>query len=466
MSNRIPKESVASDEALNPKRIARKNWKRVLTMLSLILAGETIFLPAFHLGRYFKSSLLTTFGIDEFQLGQLGGVYGICATVCYFLGGPIADRWAPRKLMVVSLLATGMGSLYMATIPSFFGLCLLFGFWGVTTILAFWAPLIRATRELAGEEGQARAFGILDGGRGLASAVIASVAAYSFSVMMSSQVTSVDLAEAIAVKRLILSYGCFCALAAIFVWLLVPDPTISPGGEAKSEQLQSTPLLRRLAIVLQSPAIWLQAVVIIAAYSAFKMLDNYGLYAQDAYGLSRADSAKLIANISYARVGSAIIAGWVADRWLGVRATILVAFGLLLTTYALFLAIAPSHDLLWLLTLNMVVSCIGFFALRGIYFALLEDSGIPRQLTGTAVGVISFVGYAPEIYMGPLTGWLIREARANGNVLVGYQQIFTILTALSLCGAFAAFALRWVGGEKGKTLDLPIPAPPASQKPD
>ncbi len=448
MSNRTIEKSAAFEKPLNSNFNAQKQWKRALTMLSLILAGETIFLPAFHLGRYFKSSLLTTFAIDEFQLGQLGGVYGICATFCYFLGGPIADRWPPRKLMVISLLATGLGSLYMVTIPKFFGLCLLFGFWGVTTILAFWAPLIRATRDLAGDEGQARAFGILDGGRGLASAVIASAAAYAFTLMVRNHPASAELAETIAVRRLILSYGCYCVLAAICVWLFVPDPTSLTSGPEKSEQPQSTPLLRRLAIVLKSPAIWLQAVVIIAAYSAFKMIDNYGLYAQDAYGLSRTDSAKLIANVSYARVGSAIFAGWIADRWLGVRATIQVGFGILLTAYALILLISPSPDLVWLLTLNLVVSCIGFFALRGIYFALLEDSGIPRNLTGTAVGVISFVGYAPEIYMGPLTGWLIRDARAQGNVLVGYQQIFTILTALCCCGVLASFALRWFGGKK------------------
>ena len=109
-------------------------------------------------------------------------------------------------------------------------------------------------------------------------------------------------------------------------------------------------------------------------------------------------------------------------------------------------SIEPSSDF-------RIVSCIGFFSLRGIYFALLEDSGIPRHLTGTAVGVISFVGYAPEIYMGPLTGWLIREARAQGNVLVGYQQIFTILTALCCCGVLAAFALRWFGGKKAGNLE-------------
>ena len=118
-------------------------------MLSLILAGETVFLPAFHLGRYFKSSLLSTFSIDEFQLGRLGAIYGAFAMVCYFLGGPLADRWSPRKLLTGSLVITALGSLYMATFPSFDGLRILFAFWGVSTILAFWAPLIRATREWA-----------------------------------------------------------------------------------------------------------------------------------------------------------------------------------------------------------------------------------------------------------------------------------------------------------------------------
>lgn len=444
-----PLNPLRSSDADNPSPQAqiqgRGRGQRALAMFSLILAGETIFLPAFHLGRYFKSSLLTTFDIDEFQLGELGAVYGVLATLCYFLGGPIADRWQPRLLMVVSLIATGMGSLYMATIPGMAGLCLLFGFWGVTTILAFWAPLIRATRELAGEKGQGRAFGILDGGRGLASAIIASVAAYAFTVMVSGDAANNPIAERAAVQRLVLSYGVYCVLAAVCVWLFVPTDNGCAVAETVREVPPKSSILRRLRDVLSSPAIWLQAVVIIAAYSAFKMIDNYGLYAQDAYGMSRSDSAKLIANISYARVGAALVAGWIADRWLGVRATIQAGFACLLFAYGLFLFIAPNPNLVWLLTFNMLISCIGFFALRGIYFALLEDSGIPTRLTGTAVGVISFVGYTPEIYMGPLTGWLIREARSSGNVSDGYHQIFSILAALCCCGVAAAFALRWFG---------------------
>lgn len=193
-------------------------------MLSLILAGETVFLPAFHLGRYFKSSLLSTFSIDEFQLGGLGAIYGVLATACYFLGGPLADRFSPRKMLSASLVVTALGSVYMASVPSFSGLQILFGFWGVSTILAFWAPLIRATREWAGKDGQGSAFGILDGGRGLASALIALIAAHAFAAMVGSDAAIDPLREAAAVKRLVYSYGAYCLCAAICVWLFVPDP--------------------------------------------------------------------------------------------------------------------------------------------------------------------------------------------------------------------------------------------------
>ena len=80
--------------------------QRALTMMSLILAGESVFLPAFHLGRYFKTSLMATYEINNFQLGQLYAIYGMFAMGCYFLGGPLADRWSPRKLLSFSLVIT------------------------------------------------------------------------------------------------------------------------------------------------------------------------------------------------------------------------------------------------------------------------------------------------------------------------------------------------------------------------
>ena len=410
------------------------------------MAGESVFLPAFHLGRYFKTSLMATYEINNVQLGQLYAIYGMFAMGCYFLGGPLADRWSPRKLLSFSLVITAAGSCYMAILPSFFGLCVLYGFWGVSTILVFWAPLIRATRELAHEDEQGAAFGILDGGRGLASALIATVMAYAFSIMVGGDAEKNPVEATAAVQKLVYVYGINCLLAAVCVWFFVPDSKSVVSAHKKEERRPFTDLLRNLLQVLRSPAIWLQAVVIITAYCAFKMIDNYGIYSEAAYGLSPVESAKLMAYVSYVRVFAAVGAGWIADKLLGVRFTIQICFGLLIGAYLSFLLATPSSSMLWLLVTNLFVSCLGFFALRGVYFALLEESGTPRELTGTAVGVISFIGYTPDIFMAPLTGWLIDEAEKSGDVLVGFQQCFTFLLVMAICGMIAAFALRWFKG--------------------
>ena len=429
---------------------------RALTMLSLILAGETVFLPAFHLGRYFKTSFLSTYSIDEFQLGRLGALYGGVAMVCYVLGGPLADRWSPRKLLTASLVVTATGSLYMATLPSFNGLRLLYAFWGMSTILFFWAPLIRATRDWAGEEEQGRAFGVLDSGRGLASAVIASIAAIGFAMAVGSESPIDPVQEAAAIKKLVYAYGGFCLFAAVCIWFFVPESKPVADADKNRTGLAELSVFRRLGLVLRLPAIWLLAVIIIAAYSAFKMIDNYGIYVEDAYGLTPTDSARLISRVSYVRVVAALGAGWIADKYLGVATSIQICFGLLMASYAVFLFVTPDQGLIWLMIANMVVSCLGFFALRGIYFALLEESGTPSELTGMAVGVISFIGFTPEIFMGPMTGWLIREARSNGDVLAGYHQIFWILTGLSACGMGAAFTIRWFKSDDGKPQEPPV----------
>jgi sugar phosphate permease len=366
--------------------------------------------------------------------------------LCYFVGGPIADRFSPRKLLAVSLAATGAGSLYMSTIPEFRGLYLLFAFWGASTILAFWAPLIRATREWGGADGQGRAFGILDGGRGLAAAVLAWFAAYVFAALVGGDVAASPVKELNAVKVLLYMYATCCFVAATSAWFFVPDPQPKSSEVVKGETTGSfSGVMKRILTALRSPAVWLQAVVIIAAYSTFKMFDNYGLFSEDAYDLSPTESAKLVAYLSFLRAGAALAAGWIADRILGVAPSVAVCFALLIGCYSIFIFVPPSRDLVWLMVINMVVSCAAFFALRGIYFALLEESGIPSHLTGTAVGVICFVGFTPEIFMPPLTGWLIREARAGGNVLVGYNQIYWVLILVSVLGFFAALALRWHG---------------------
>ena len=138
-----------------------------MLMLTLVFAGEIVFLLPFHTTRFFRPTMLEAFELTNTQLGDFFAAYGVMAMIAYFPGGVLADRFSARSLLTASLIATSAGGLYMASYPGALGLALLFAYWGITTVLLFWAALIRATREWGGHDEQGRTFGILEGGRGL-----------------------------------------------------------------------------------------------------------------------------------------------------------------------------------------------------------------------------------------------------------------------------------------------------------
>ena len=85
------------------------------------------------------------------------------------------------------------------------------------------------------------------------------------------------------------------------------------------------------------------------------------------------------------------------------------------------------------------------FGLRGVYYALLEENGTPAYLTGAVTGMVSFIGYTPEIFFTPITG---RILDANPGV-VGHQNYFLFLAAVSAVGAgVAAWLIRAQRDEK------------------
>lgn len=405
--------------------------RRFFAMASLILAGEVIFVPAFHPGRYFRTSLLEAFEIDNLQFGQAISWYGVAAMISYGLGGPLADRFGTRPLMLGSLLATAAGSLYMATIPSLFGLKLLFAFWGVSTIFAFWAPLIRATRELGGGMSQGRSFGVLDGGRGFVAWVIAAVSAE----MIGRYLTPEAGAAADAMRWVLVGYAGVTAVVAVFVWFGLPpelDRLDDDGPRAEPAQVFR---------LMREPKVWLLATIVLTAYCTYKTQDYYGQFTEDAYGLSKQQSARLTSSLTFLRILAALGAGFCADRLLGPTRTVGVCFGALVLSF-MALAFAPTESgYLGLAITSIAVAWACGCGLR-IYFALLAESKIPRSLTGTATGMVSLVGFTPDIFWPLLGGWLIASARKQGDVLIGYQRLWLLLAGVSAVGLLAATLLR------------------------
>jgi sugar phosphate permease len=401
-------------------------------MFALIFAGEAIFGLPFHVARFFRPTVLKVFELSNTQLGAMFSAYGVLAMLAYFPGGALADRFSARKLLTASMLLTALGGLYMGTIPELRGLTLLFGFFGITTILLFWSALIRATRSWGGALEQGRAFGVLDGGRGLLAALLASASTLLLGMFFPDDAASIaDEQRRRALQSVIAVYTGVTLAAGALVWVFVPERALDAPSNPRALGASA------IASVLRMPAIWLQAVIVVCAYCAYKGADDYALLAVQAYGMDEVQGATLSTLGAWVRPFAALAAGLLADRIAPSRATA-IGFALLLVSCALFSFVDPRPSVEWLLYTNVVFSGIAVFGLRGVYFALLQEGAVPVALTGTAVGIISVIGFTPDVFIAPVMGWLLDSAPGAR----GHQYFFMFLLGTSAAGLLAALALR------------------------
>ena len=87
--------------------------------------------------------------------------------------------------------------------------------------------------------------------------------------------------------------------------------------------------------------------------------------------------------------------------------------------------------------LNVAVASLAVFAMRGIYFALLEEGGIPLAVTGTAAGIVSTIGFTPDIFM-PLLGGVLLDAFPGQT---GYRYFFLTTAAICSVGLVASMII-------------------------
>jgi len=409
---------------MNPKKAP---W---YFLLLLILAGESVFILPFVLSRVFRPIVLEAFGLDNLQLGICFSIYGFVALVSYLLGGPLADKFAPRKLIATALWMTALGGFVYAAFPGYTVLKILYGYWGFTTIFLFWAPMIKATRVWGGATSQGKAFGFLDGGRGLVGALFGVMGVLVFSLFLGSEVSEATIPESkAAFKQVILISSGLIILVGILVWFFMKlDPV-------KEEELKIDKItVSQIGRVLRLPAVWLLMIIILCAYVGYKITDVFSLYAQDVMHYDKVKSAQVGTFLLFIRPIIGIIIGLLADRWqttsLLVVSFVISCFGGILFALGL---VSASTTVLFLISILVVAS--GVYAARCLYFAVMEKGKIPIELTGTAVGLISLIGYTPDIFAGPAIGYLLDGSKGS----TGHQQVFWMLVVFSVIGGLAAW---------------------------
>ena len=388
------------------------NKGRNITLVTLIIAGESIFFLPFVLARVFRPTLLDFFRITNTELGLWFSVYGLVAMISYLLGGILADRFKTRNLMAIALWLTSGGGVVMALVPSNRVMLLLYGFWGFTTICLFWAAMIRATREWGAVNFQGRAFGWLEGGRGSVAAMLATLAFLLFSKEGN-------------LRNIILFTSLITFLCGYLVWVFVPGSTPEARG------IQVSDKRRGIASLLKLPKIWLLSFIIICSYAGYKITDDFSLFAREVLGFSESNAAGIGTAALWLRALTAVLAGYLADRF---RKTGIIVISFAISGIgALLFGLQVLDGIVPLIFLNLALTAAGIYGVRALYFAVQKEAGIPHVLTGTAVGIVSFVGFAPEIFMGPWMGFLLDRSPGPD----GHAHVFLLLSVFMVLGSLA-----------------------------
>lgn len=399
-------------------------------MFTLIFAGEMIFSLPFHIARFFRPSMLSAFNLDNTQLGDVLFFYGLMAMIAYFPGGIIADRFSPRKLMSFSLFATAFGGFFMLQIPGQIGLSFLFAYWGITTIFLFWSAMIKATRMWGGNMEQGRAFGILDGGRGLMAAIISTIAVIIISNIFPENIENLNNNDRqSAMRAIIWLYIGFTTLSGLLIWVVIP--------EAKDINKKTKNPFKGIEKIILNKKVWLQAIIVVSAYSAYKGLDYYSLYVADILGKNELEASKFVSNAAYLRPIGAIAAGFIVDKFSAKR-IISLLFIVLIICYSLISISQHQSILIAIVSINILISFTAVYGLRGVYFVLVSETKIPVSFTGTAVGLISVIGYTPDVFFNSMAGRILD----NNPGYIGFRNYFIVLALISFAGFLAVWILK------------------------
>lgn len=397
------------------EKTASKLKNNMGRLVILTTAGSLIYgLPYFR--SYYYDAYLEVYHLTNTQMGTFGSIFGVLGAISYLFGGIVADMISPRMIMSVSLILTGAAGLLHLTNPSYGILVLIYLIWGFTSLFAFWPALLKGLRGLAAENEQSKAFGFMEGGRGIINALHLAITLAVFNFFSK---TAGNLA---GLNGVITFYSIVVILLGILTFLLMKN---DKEQTKKGEKLS----FRQVIDVLKMPAVWILSLILCCTYTMNISMFYFTPYATASFGITATAAAVVTMMAQYIRPISSIGGGILADR-LGRSKMMFIGFifmGISTAVLVLFknVSIPLFIGLCILIYLAMYLN-------YGVVFSMMEEGGVPAHVAGTAIGVVCTLGYLPEVICLVLAGHVL-----DTYTELGYKYYFMGVAVVMFIGIIA-----------------------------
>jgi nitrate/nitrite transporter NarK len=294
---------------------------------------------------------------------------------------------------------------------------------------------MKVVKMLSSDDEDGRFFGILDGGRGLVEALLASLALAIFTVVLGSSIEITD--KRAALVSIVYMYSTVLLVTSVLVFFFVKDGSKTakkvekePGSEESGFKFSD------LGKVFTNKYIYLHGIIIFAGYTVFWTSYYFGGHLQSNLGMTPVAVGSIMVAVLWMRPFGGIIGGFLADK---IGKEITIACSLLGGCACLTLMVVLPKTLPSMAISGLVILA-GLFVymIRGTYWSLLGQSKIDIAIMGTAIGAVSFIGYLPDIVIPQMNTYLWDVFGNEG----GYQAYFLVSAATGLIGAVVAMIYR------------------------
>lgn len=385
-------------------------------LIILISMGSSVVYTPMYLKNIFYDPLMQAIGCSNADLGMMVSMYGIAAVVCYLPSGIVADKFRMRTLATVGFVGTAALTFVYAALPSLVVCYIIFLGMGITSILIWWGTRYKVIRLCCEENEYSQKIGISYSIYGLAGLVVGLV----------NTAIVASFADAVTgVRVMIVFLGAILLIMGVLSYILIPD--------FKGEISQNSGLfdLKDAVEAFKWPGVIWAALTMFFVYSVYQGATYTTPYMTQAFGAddTLVNVIGLIRTYGIGLLAGPVV-GWLATKIKSASKAMVICF---LLSIGLLIGFIIMPTTAGVAVVASMVVLFGFttYGAFSIGSSPLSEIKMPMRIFGTATGLLSVIGFMPDMFIHAWYGSMI-----DAKGLDAYPQIFGIETALAVIGIF------------------------------
>lgn len=387
-------------------------------LVVLISMGSSIIYAPMYLKSVFYDPLMQALGCSNADLGLMVSAYGLAALICYLPSGIVADKFRMRTLAWVGFIATAVLVFVYATLPSVQVCLILFVLMGVTSILVWWGTRFKVIRLCCEENEYASKIGISYSIYGVTGLVVGLV----------NVAIVAAISGALGVQAMLVFLGVMIALLGIASYFLIPD---FKGEINKDAKLFS---LKEAATAVKHPGVLWACVAYFCVYAVYQGATYTTPYLTQCFGAdgNLVNVTGLIRTYGIGLVAGPVV-GWIATRIKSPSKAILGGLVLSIAILGGFLLLPQDPASVMVATVLVVVFGFATYGAFSIGSSPLSEVKIPMSIFGTATGILSVIGFLPDVFIHTWYGSMIdAQGTAAFQSIFGFEIMFGAIGCVCL----------------------------------